>query len=58
MVFALEKESCTPVGEGRTRGHDTYTVDEVVQQLVDQREPGAMWGVGRGAQTVLDRQHD
>lgn len=58
MVFALEKENCSPVGEGRYRQRENYTVDEVVQQLVDQREPGAMWGVGKGAQTVLDRQQN
>lgn len=58
MVFALEKETCTPIGEGRGRnGHENHSVDEVVQQLVDQREPGALWGVGKGGQTVLDRQH-
>ncbi|WP_157667641.1 hypothetical protein [Comamonas serinivorans] len=55
LEFGIDRASCVPVGEG-VGGPSSYTVDEVVQQLVDQREPGALWGVGKGAQSVLDRQ--
>ncbi len=58
MVFELEKASCSRVGEGRQRGQEKRSVDEIVQSLADQRQPGAMWGVGEGAQAVLDRQSD
>jgi hypothetical protein len=58
MVFELERGECTRVGESRLNGGHQMTVDEVVQQLNDQRQPGALWGVGSGAQAVLDRQRD
>ena len=58
MVFELEREECARIGEGRQKGQSKMSVDEVVQQLNDQRQPGALWGVGSGAQAVLDRQRD